>query len=215
MCIDDPKFRWKSAEQWNCAWVASDKDKRCTRELNGVRVKDHCRKVCNTCGSDDTPTQPPTMVPIAASEPVANDKSLCIDDPTFKFKGKSKFNCAWVKRNREKRCPKKKNGKKVKDHCRKTCNSCDSGSGLTSSQVQAKPDDPSAQSSAPVETTPIETVMNNLCMDDSSFKWRDNPNWNCAWVAMEKDKRCWRENNSVKIKDKCRATCGQCNEMSI
>jgi len=190
VCTDNAKFRWKGVEEWDCAWVARDKTKRCERERNGHRVKDQCRWTCGTCSSD-------IAAPIiAVSDPSPNESS-CTDDPHFLWRELPQWDCAWVAADKDKRCPKEQNGVQVKDHCRKTCDSCSSSD---------------APGGSPAESPiPNENISDSLCADDSTFIWRDNPSWTCEWVAQDKNKRCAREKDGLKIEDSCRATCAKCN----
>eukprot|EP00536_Pseudo-nitzschia_multiseries_P003495 jgi/Psemu1/7912/gm1.7912_g len=191
-CVDKPDFRWKSVPQWDCAWVASDANKRCPKEQSGVRIKEHCPKTCNSCDIDTTPN-----APVAAPVIPPTNQDSCVDDANYTWKNNARWTCKWVAKKKNKRCSKKRKGKAVKDFCRKSCGNC--GGGTSSVAIPV---------ASPTVSPPN---VGNSCTDNLNYRWKGIESWNCAWVADDKNRRCERELNGERVKDQCRQTCGTCS----
>jgi hypothetical protein len=102
-CEDDPTFRYKGHEWKTCAWVGKKDTRRTTLcARNGVR--ENCPETCDNCNP----------APPAPS---------CVDDPTFRYRGRERNTCAWVGKKdtrRNKLCA--RNG--VRNNCPETCDNC-------------------------------------------------------------------------------------------
>ena len=106
-CSDDPQFLFDNKRWGHCRWVSQKAAKRCLlTDSLGRKVDQMCRNTCNNC-------------------------SECKDDASYVFKSHPRQklkNCSWVgksRRHRNRRCSKKdRNGNKVSDKCRKSCEIC-------------------------------------------------------------------------------------------
>jgi hypothetical protein len=100
-CEDDNTFRFKGKERKDCNWVRDYPETRCARVDPGdstIIVKNYCKKSCGLCQAE-----------------------VCKDDQIYRFNGRQKKSCDWVKKDLA-RCKKgDTNGDKVEEICRKTC----------------------------------------------------------------------------------------------
>jgi hypothetical protein len=105
-CHDNPSFRYKGAKK--CSWVASNPENHCNKTWQMMPISQHCPSACGKC-------------------PLSEDRGDCVDDPSFGYKGKMKWNCSWVGRanNTNKiacRCQKPS----IASACPVTCGTCTS-----------------------------------------------------------------------------------------
>lgn len=98
-CSNNPDYRNEGKKKRTCEWVRKNAEERCTRNDNEAFFG--CPKTCNS-------------------------KCECVDDLSYRYKNKEKYDCAcWAGENPGKRCPKGDNA--VFNACPKTCDpSCSS-----------------------------------------------------------------------------------------
>jgi hypothetical protein len=105
-CHDDPSFRYRGVKK--CSWVAKNPEGRCSKTWQNIPISKHCPSACGKC-------------------PLPEEQDNCADDSSFGYKGRTKWNCAWVGRA--------KNTNKIVTRCQKpsiasgcpvTCGTCSS-----------------------------------------------------------------------------------------
>ena len=103
-CNEDESFRWKGANQRDCAWVGKTPTRSgryCPKKnTNGRLVSESCPKSCGEC---------------------------CKDDVFFHLEGEPTSGCKWVgdsQQRVETYCPQISNGKLVSQWCPRACMKC-------------------------------------------------------------------------------------------
>ena len=160
----------------------------------------------NGDGGDPVPTPSlapnsvpsPTLAPVAkpSGKPIG-DKPTPDDDDCFDkdlaFKGKKKFNCAWVGKKPHVRCPKVWKGYALSEYCPVSCNKCGEDSDDDKDDDKDEEDD---------DVTG--------CADDPAFRFKNKPKRNCSWVATKPAKLCKKKWKGTLISDSCPVACGAC-----
>jgi hypothetical protein len=98
-CTNDKTFRYKEKANKDCDWVSRKTKKRCRKvdPNSGIKIRFICPATCR--------------------------KICCTNDATFRYKDKANKDCAWVSRNKKRRCRKvdQNSGEKIKFICPATC----------------------------------------------------------------------------------------------
>ena len=120
-CVDQP-LAFKNKAKLNCDWVGKNTRKRCSKKWKGKALSEYCPASCGAdCGDDNGGGDDDESEDEDEDEDEDTD---CADDPEFRFKDKSKYNCAWVGKKAALRCNKKWEGARISTYCPQTCGSC-------------------------------------------------------------------------------------------
>ena len=141
VCEDDPDFLYKGRAGQDCVYLATNAPEKCAKSHNGEKIGvadcpvscdmvDECKESYRSSGtvSDaeavvtgaSSPPELAVTVPAAksatgASSPpeLAEPSPVCADDPTFLYKDKPGYDCAYIGRERPEKCAKVHNGNTV------------------------------------------------------------------------------------------------------
>jgi len=124
-CADDPTFEYQGKLGRKCNWVGKGNKentiKRCNKTHEGGKISDFCLETCGKVGLGSCSDYFPQF----DLEDIVPKLPECQDDMFFKYKGNRKKMCEnWVARTGTKqKCniKLKKSGKRIFDHCKKTC----------------------------------------------------------------------------------------------
>jgi len=185
----------------------------------------HCGATANRievyCPAVDTTTAP-TAVP--STSPTA---SACVDDPTFRHKGKMQKSCKWVdkkKKRKDKLCKKKK----VFDACKIVCGRCcaDDMTRTFEAEGQNFTCDWLWQEARKKEHCPrnmVNTICaakcGRCCSNDKEFTFdtgdSSNPKVrNCGWFAKKKRAKKWCK-QEPSIAEACQKSCDSCEDYTV
>jgi len=117
-CEDDLTFTFvtNAGKKQHCAWIAENPEMREKNLCRSRAIRNHCTLACNICYDKER----------VVDELPINDDTTCEDDLSFNFTtdaGKEQ-NCAWIRKNPDKRKIKYCRRISIKTHCTSICASC-------------------------------------------------------------------------------------------
>merc|ERR1711907_291877 len=131
------------------------------------------------------PVASPTASPVTAPEPDGNDNEICADDGSFRYRNKSTKNCRWVGKKAGTRCNLKWKKRELRTYCPEACGECgDNDDG--------------------------EDENNEMCRDDTEFRYKNQDLKDCNWVRGKPGKRCRLQWKHIRLSTYCPEACDEC-----